>query len=118
MTSRWSPALGVTGLISSFGCAACCALPIMLAGTGLAGAWTLHLQLLVDPYARWWVWGTIILLGFGAVTWGRALYAHATLDDPRFSLTTHVITPAILIAGVVVVTGTLMVEHASLTDFL
>lgn len=64
---RWSATLSLGGLLSSFGCAACCALPIILAGSGLAGAWTLHLQLLVGPYERWWLWGSIMMLGLGAV---------------------------------------------------
>lgn len=118
MTTRWPSMLSLTGLISSFGCAACCALPIMLAGTGLAGAWTLHLQLLVGPYERWWLWGSIILLAVGAVSWRRELRARARRVQPRSSVITDILTPVILIFGVVVLASTLMVEHANLSDFL
>ena len=118
MTRRWSPTLSLTGLVSSFGCAACCALPIMLAGTGLAGAWTLHLQLLVGPYERWWLWGSIILLAFGAVSWGREMRRLAARGHFQFSVMTYAVTPLILMLGVILLAGTLMVEHASLIDFL
>ncbi|WP_039889023.1 hypothetical protein [Acidiphilium sp. PM] len=118
MTRRWSPTLSLTGLVSSFGCAACCALPIMLAGTGLAGAWTLHLQLLVGPYERVWLWGSIAMLGLGAVAWGREMRRLATHDPARSPFMIYAVTPLILTLGAVLLAGTLMVEHASLTDFL
>jgi mercuric ion transport protein len=118
MKSRWSPTLSLTGLISSFGCAACCALPIVLAGTGLAGVWTLHLQVLVGPYERWWLWGSIVMLGLGAVAWGREMQQLATRSQSRVSVMTYAVTPPILVLGVILLAGTLMVEHANLTDFL
>ncbi len=118
MKRRWSPTLSVTGALSSFGCAACCALPIMLAGTGLAGAWTLHLQLLVGPYERWWLWGSIILLAVGAVAWGRELHARAIQGRWRISLITDILPPIMLAASIALLIGTLRIEHASLIDFL
>lgn len=115
---RWSATLSLGGLLSSFGCAACCALPIILAGSGLAGAWTLHLQLLVGPYERWWLWGSIMMLGLGAVAWGREMRRLATRGHSRVSVMTYAVTPLILMLGVLLLIGTLMVEHASLTGFL
>lgn len=115
---RLSTTLGLGGLLSSFGCAACCALPIILAGTGLAGAWTLHLQMLAGPYERWWLWGSIVMLVFGAFSWGREMRRLATRGQSRVSVITYAITPLILIFGVILLAGTLMVEHANLTDFL
>jgi mercuric ion transport protein len=115
---RWSATLTLSGLLSSFGCAACCALPIVLAGTSLAGVWTLHLQVLVGPYERWWLWGSIVMLGLGAVSWGREMRRLATRCQSRVSVITYAITPLILIFSAALLAGTLMVEHASLTDFL
>ena len=115
---RLSTTLGLGGLLSSFGCAACCALPIVLAGTGLAGAWTLHLQMLAGPYERWWLWGSIVMFGLGAIAWGREMRRLATRSQSRVSVITYAITPLILIFGVILLAGTLMVEHANLTDFL
>ena len=115
---RWSATLSLTGLVSSFGCAACCALPIVLAGTGLAGVWTLYLQVLVGPYERWWLWGSMAMLGLGAAAWGREMRQLATRGQSRVSVITYAITPLILIFGVILLAGTLMVEHASLIDFL
>lgn len=104
--------------MSSFGCAACCALPIILAGTGLAGAWTLHLQLLVGPYERWWLWGSILMLGFGAIAWGREMWRLAARGDSRAYVMTHAVTPLILVLGAGVLVGTLIIEHAGLAVFL
>ncbi|MHB1302367.1 MAG: hypothetical protein ACYCZB_02700 [Acidiphilium sp.] len=93
-------------------------MPIILAGSGLAGAWTLHLQLLVGPYERWWLWGSIMMLGLGAVAWGREMRRLATRGHSRVSVMTYAVTPLILMLGVLLLIGTLMVEHASLTGFL
>jgi hypothetical protein len=43
----------------------------MLASTALAGSWTLHLQLLVGPYERWWFGGTVFFLCLGTASWAN-----------------------------------------------
>ncbi|MCW8308049.1 hypothetical protein AruPA_13460 [Acidiphilium sp. PA] len=115
---RWSARFGLGGVISSFGCAACCALPIILAGSALAGAWTLRLQLLVGPYERWWLWGSIILMALSAVFWGREIQNLAKGSGQRVPVIAYGVTPLILLLGAVLLAGTLRIEHASLSDFL
>lgn len=116
--SRWPTTLSLGGLLSSVGCAACCALPIILAGTGLAGAWTLHLQLLVGPYEIWWLWGSLMLLGLGIISWGREMHRLSRRHPVHIPVITYAVTPSLLALGVFLLVSTLMVEHANLTDFL
>lgn len=108
--NRTSMTLSLGGLLASFGCAACCALPIVLASAGLAGAWTLHLQLLIGPYERWWLWGTIFLLSLGFVSWARGL-RQASISDGA-SLLTYAVIVSILMLGIMLLGLTLMVEQA------
>jgi mercuric ion transport protein len=107
-----SMALSLGGLLASFGCAACCALSIVLASVGLAGAWTLHLQLLVGPYECWWLWGTIVLLTLGTVTWGRSLRRITKFGSTSAPALSYAVIPAILMLGFMLLVVTLMVEHA------
>ena len=116
--NRASMTLSLGGLFASFGCAACCALPILMASAGLAGAWTLHLQLLVGPYERWWLWGTILLIALGMISWARDMRRFRPKDAAGASVLSHVVTPALLILGIMLLGTTLMVEHAGWTALL
>lgn len=80
-------------LFSSFACAACCALPVLLSSLGLTGAWTLQLQLLTGPYARVWFWATVILLLLSGWLWAR--------DVRRVRRAKGILTPALAIAPAV-----------------
>lgn len=111
-SSHTSIMLSLGGLFASLGCAACCALPIVMASAGLAGAWTLHLQLLAGPYERWWLWGTILLLVLSVVAWARDVRRFRRKDAAGASVLTHAVTPALLMLGIILLGTTLMVEHA------
>ena len=104
--------LSAGSLFASFGCAACCALPIVMASAGLAGAWTLHLQLLVGPYQRWWLWGTILLLVLSVLAWARDMWRFRRKDSAGASALVHAVTPTLLMLGIMLLGTTLMVEHA------
>lgn len=110
--NRASMTLSLGGLFASFGCAACCALPIVMASAGLAGAWTLHLQLLVGPYERWWLWGTILLLALGMISWARDVRRFRRKDAAGAPVLVYVLTPILLMLGIMLLGTTLMVEHA------
>lgn len=113
---RTSATLSVSSLFAAFGCAACCALPVMLVSTALAGSWTLHLQLLVGPYERWWFWGTVFLLCLSTASWANSFWISVKRDTIAPSVLTFFVTPIILACSFLLFGITLMVEPAILTS--
>lgn len=113
-----SMTLSLGGLLASFGCAACCALPIALASAGLAGAWTLHLQLLVGPYEHWWLWGTILLLALSMISWARDVRQSRRRHAAGASVLVYAITPAFLMLGIMLLGTTLMIEYGGWVSWL
>ena len=61
------------GLVSAFGAASCCALPLLLGSLGLAGAWLGSLGLLAGPYRAVLLAAAVICLvsGGGVLLWHR-----------------------------------------------
>ncbi len=70
---RGSGFLSVSGFAASLAFLACCALPPLLAAVGLAGAWTLNMQVLLGPHERALLWLSVGSLGLGAVLWAWQL---------------------------------------------
>jgi mercuric ion transport protein len=50
MASETGATLLVAGVVSAFGAASCCALPVLLGSLGLASAWLGNLALLAGPH--------------------------------------------------------------------
>ena len=61
------------GLVSAFGAASCCALPLLLGSLGLAGAWLGSLALLAGPHRPALLAAAVICLvgGGGVLLWRR-----------------------------------------------
>ena len=66
--------LATSGLAAAFGLAACCALPIILAGAGIGTAWLAGPGLIADPIRAY-------LLPFAALT--LAVAAYLVLRSPK-----------------------------------
>ena len=63
------------GLVSAFGAASCCALPVLLGSFGLASAWLGSLALLAGPHRPALLAAAVICLvaGGGVLLWRRAV---------------------------------------------
>jgi len=63
------------GLVSAFGAASCCALPVLLGSLGLASAWLGSLALLAGPHRPALLAAAVICLvaGGGVLLWRRAV---------------------------------------------
>ena len=63
------------GLVSAFGAASCCALPVLLGSFGLASAWVGSLALLAGPHRPALLAAAVICLvaGGGVLLWRRAV---------------------------------------------
>jgi len=63
------------GLVSAFGAASCCALPVLLGSFGLASAWLGSLALLAGPHRPTLLAAAVICLvaGGGVLLWRRAV---------------------------------------------
>jgi len=63
------------GLVSAFGAASCCALPVLLGSFGLASAWLGSLALLAGPHRTALLAAAVICLvaGGGVLLWRRAV---------------------------------------------
>lgn len=99
--------LTISGLGAAFGVAACCALPLLLAGLGLSSAWLGGVASIAAPYRA-------LLLGFGALTLAAGAVLlwrqqrHAATCGPEGACTppaARVATLIGLIAGVILLVG-------------
>src|SRR5689334_6750029 len=71
--------LTTAGLLASFGAAACCGLPLILAGFGLSYAWLLRPALLAAPYLTLLLVIAPLFLGGGAfLLWRQSRAACAS----------------------------------------
>ena len=89
------------GVAASLALIACCALPPLLAGVGLAGWWTLEVQTFLGPYELLSLWLALVGLGSGAAAWAwqlRRSRAGCVARGCRWSLT---ITPLMLVIGAI-----------------
>ena len=89
------------GVAASLALIACCALPPLLAGVGLAGGWTLEVQTFLGPRELLFLWLALIGLGSGAAAWAwqlRRSRAGCVARGCRWSLT---ITPLMLVIGAI-----------------
>ena len=67
------------GLVSAFGAASCCALPVLLGSLGLASAWFGSLAILAGPHRPALLAAAVICLvaGGGVLLWRRAVTTFA-----------------------------------------
>jgi len=67
--------LAAGGLVSAFGAASCCALPVLLGSFGLASAWLGSIALLAGPHRPALLVAAVICLvaGGGVLLWRRAV---------------------------------------------
>lgn len=90
------------GLISAFGLASCCALPMLLAGAGLSAAWLGGFAILAAPHrVLLLVLGTVCLLGGAVLLWRQQRQAAACGPNECSPALTRVVTLIGLIVGAV-----------------
>lgn len=96
------------GLVSAFGAASCCALPLLLGSLGIAGAWLGTLALLAGPYRPTLLTAAVIcLVGGGTVLlWRRRPAAACALNTICGQpVPTALITGALCLGAVLTVLG-------------
>ena len=97
------------GLVSAFGAASCCALPLLLGSLGLGSAWLASLALLAGPHRPELLVAAVISLigGGGVLLWRRRAAAACAPGAPcgRPVLTAALVTGALSIGAVLTVLG-------------
>jgi mercuric ion transport protein len=89
------------GVAASLALIACCALPPLLAGVGLAGAWTLEVQTVLGPHEQLLLWLALVGLGSGATAWAWQLRRSCAGCGERGRRSSLVITPLMLVLGAI-----------------
>jgi mercuric ion transport protein len=96
------------GLVSAFGAASCCAIPLLLGSLGLASAWLGSLALLAGPYRPVLLAAAVVCLvsGSGVLLWRRrAVAACAPGTVCVRSVPSTFVTGALAIGAVLTVLG-------------
>lgn len=95
------------GLVSAFGAASCCALPLLLGSLGLGGAWLGGLALLAGPHRpQLLAAAAICLVGGGALFWrSRASAACAPGAGCGRMVPTALVALAVSLGAVLTVLG-------------
>jgi mercuric ion transport protein len=100
--------LVVGGLVSAFGAASCCAIPLLLGSLGIAGAWLGTLALIAEPYRPALLAAAVIcLVGGGATLLWRRRPAAACAPGKICGrpVPTALITSALCLGAVLTVLG-------------
>ena len=95
------------GLVSAFGAASCCALPVLLGSLGLASAWFGSLALLAGPHRPALLAAAVICLvaGGGVLLWRRAVTTCAPGAVCGRPMPSALITGALSLGAVLTVLG-------------
>ena len=95
------------GLVSAFGAASCCALPVLLGSFGLASAWLGSLALLAGPHRPALLAAAVICLvaGGGVLLWRRAVTTCAPGAVCGRPMPSTLITGALSLGAILTVLG-------------
>jgi len=95
------------GLVSAFGAASCCALPVLLGSFGLASAWLGSLALLAGPHRPTLLAAAVICLvaGGGVLLWRRAVTTCAPGAVCGRPMPSALITGALSLGAILTVLG-------------
>ena len=95
------------GLVSAFGAASCCALPVLLGSFGLASAWLGSLALLAGPHRPALLAAAVICLvaGGGVLLWRRAVTTCAPGAVCGRPMPSALITGALSLGAILTVLG-------------
>ena len=95
------------GLVSAFGAASCCALPVLLGSLGLASAWLGSLALLAGPHRPALLAAAVICLvaGGGVLLWRRAVTTCAPGAVCGRPMPSALITGALSLGAILTVLG-------------
>jgi mercuric ion transport protein len=96
------------GLVSAFGAASCCTLPLLLGSLGLASAWLGSLALLAGPYRPVLLAAAVVCLvaGRGVLLWRRRATSGCAPGAPcGQSIPSALFTGVLVLAAVLTVLG-------------